>query len=278
MRDEELDARREEAMARYEAVAAYLLRRRGWSGPRLADIAGMPLPWVGGTFRTRSRATLYRYAKAAREGRLRGLYRRERADKGRRTAIAPELFAQCCALRQKFPDLSSAQIIETLQAEEVAGAQDLVASTLRRWLREQHLPRQSAKKTAAGQQVFVRWETSAPNELWLADATPGPFLPNPERAGKFRQTQLLLIEDAFSRRAVGGGFYWNQQLPTLDDSFYRATLAWGIPLEAYVDHGNIFISHHFRSYAELLITPVMPSPGLCRARAWVPSAGRTSAA
>jgi putative transposase len=246
MRDEELDLRREEAMARYEAVAPYLFRPRGAPGPRLADLAGVPLPWVGGTFRTRSRATLYRYLKAARQGRLPALQRQERADKGQRTAIAPELFALCCALRQKFPQMSSAQIIETLKAEEVAGAESLVASTLRRWLREEHLPRHSGKKTAAEQQAFVRWEASAPNELWLSDATPGVFLPNPERAGKFRQTQLLLVEDAFSRRTVGGGFYWNQQLPSLDDSFYRATLAWGIPTQIYIDHGNIYVSKHFR--------------------------------
>ncbi len=126
------------------------------------------------------------------------------------------------------------------------GAERLAASTLRRWLREEHLPRQGARPAGPRQRSYVRWETSAPNELWLADATPGPFLPNPERPGKFRQTQLLLIEDAYSRRAVGGGFYWNQQLPALDDSFYRATLAWGIPTQTYIDHGNIFISHHFR--------------------------------
>ena len=245
MRDEEQDPRLEEALARYEAVAPYLRRRRGDPGPGLGSLAGVPLAWTGGAFRPRSRAQLYRYLKAAREGRLPALYRKERRDKGRRTAIPPELFAQCCALRQKFPHMGSAQIIETLVAEEVAGAEHLAASTLRRWLREEHLPRQGAR-TAAGQRSYVRWEAAAPNELWLADATPGPFLPHPERAGKFRQTQLLLLEDAHSRRVVGGGFYWNQQLPALDDSFYRATLAWGIPTQAYVDHGSIFISRHFR--------------------------------
>lgn len=246
MRDEELDPRTEEALARYLAVAPYLRRRRGEPGPSLVARSREPIPWRGGTFRRVSAATLYRYLKAAREGHLAGLYRRERADKGKRTAIPPELFAQCCALRQKFPHMGSRQIIETLVAEGVPGAERIAASTLRRWLREEHLPRRGRRPGASARRSFVRWECSAPNELWLADATPGVFLPDPARPGKFRATQLLLLEDAYSRRAVGGGFYWNQQLPALDDSLYRATLAWGIPEQIYVDHGNIFVSRHFR--------------------------------
>lgn len=245
MRDEVLDPRTEEAMVRFQAVAARL-GPHGKSGPSMRALSAEPIPWTGGTYRRRSLATLYRYAKAARTGRLAGLYRQQRSDAGKRTAIPPDLFASCCALRQKFPAMSSEQIKETLVAEEVAGAEAIAVSTLRSWLREQLLQRRSAKQVGPRQQAFVRWECSIPNELWLADATPGVFLPNPARPGKFRGTQLLLIEDAFSRRAVGGGFYWNQQLPALDDSFYRATLAWGIPAQAYVDHGNIFISKHLR--------------------------------
>ena len=246
MRDEELDPRTREALDRYLAVAPYLRRRRGDPGPNIQALSEEPIPWGDGTYRERSAATLYRYLKAAREKHLAGLYRQERSDKGQRTAIAEDLFALCCAVRQKFPRMGSQQIVDTLVAEEVAGADRIAASTLRRWLAEQRLPRLSAKKTGAGQLAFVRWECSAPNELWLADATPGVFLPNPERPGKFRATQLLLVEDCFSRRVVGGGFYWNQQLPALDDSFYRATLTWGIPGQLYVDRGNIFVSKHLR--------------------------------
>ena len=246
MRDEELDRRTEEALARYLAVVQRLQAGKGGS-PSLDELSREPLAWTGGSFRRRSRATLYRYLKAARERHLAGLYRQERSDKGSRKAIAEDLFALCCAVRLKFPHMGSQQIIEVLVAEGVAGADAIAASTLRRWLREQHLPRVSPKKKASTQQAaFVRWECSVPNELWLADATPGVFLPNPNRPGKHRATQLLLIEDAFSRRLLGGGFYWNQQLPALDDSFYRATLAWGIPQDLYCDRGSIFISRHLR--------------------------------
>ena len=245
MRDEVVDPRTEEAMVRFQAVAARL-GPHGKNGPSMRALSAEPIPWTGGTYRRRSVATLYRYAKAARERRLAGLYRQERSDAGKRTAIPADLFALCCAVRQRFPEMGSAQIRETLVAEGVTGAEAIAASTLRRWLREQHLLRRSAKHVGPRQKAFVRWECTAANELWLADATPGVFLPNPERPGKFRGTQLLLVEDGLSRRVVGGGFYWNQQLPALDDSFYRATLAWGIPGQAYVDHGNIFISKHLR--------------------------------
>jgi putative transposase len=247
VRDEELDARTEEALARYLAIVQRLRSDKGGGGPSLDELSREPIAWTGGSFRRRSRATLYRYLKAAREKHLAGLYRQQRSDKGSRKAIAEDLFALCCAVRLKFPHMGSQQIVDVLVAEGVAGAEAIAASTLRRWLREQHLPRVPTKKRAATDQpAFVRWECEAPGELWLADATPGVFLPNPNRPGKYRATQLLLIEDAFSRRLVGGGFYWNQQLPALDDCFYRATLAWGIPKETYVDRGSIFVSRHFR--------------------------------
>ncbi len=245
MRDEELDPRTEEALARYVAVAPFVRGGRRERGRGIRTLSGEPIPWRGGTYRRRSVATLYRYLKKAREQHLAGLYRQERSDKGRRTAIPPEVFRLCCALREKFPQMGSQQIKETLIAEGVAGSESIAPSTLRRWLREQHLPR-GKPKSAAEPAAFVRFECSRPNELWLADATPGVFLPNPERPGKFRATQLLLVEDGFSRRLVGGGFYWNQQLPALDDAFYRSTLRWGIPEQIHVDRGNIFVSRHFR--------------------------------
>lgn len=245
MRDEEWDPRTEEALARYLAVAPFVRGERRGRGQSIRTLSAEPIPWRGGTYRRRSVATLYRYLKKAREQHLTGLYRQERSDKGRRTAISPEVFRLCCALREKFPSMSSHQIKDTLLAEGVAGAEAIALSTLRRWLREQHLPR-TGKKAESEPQALVRFECSRPNELWLADATPGVFLPNPQRPGKFRATQLLLVEDSFSRRLVGGGFYGNQQLPALDDALYRSTLRWGIPEQIHVDRGNIFVSHHLR--------------------------------
>ena len=61
MRDEEMDKRTEEALARYLSVAGHLRRRRGDPGPSLAALSAEPIPWVGGTYRRRSVATLYRY-------------------------------------------------------------------------------------------------------------------------------------------------------------------------------------------------------------------------
>lgn len=76
MRDEEQDSRTEEALARYVAVAPYLRRKRGDPGPGIGALRMEPIPWTSGTFKRRSRATLYRYLKAARERALTGLYRR----------------------------------------------------------------------------------------------------------------------------------------------------------------------------------------------------------
>ena len=112
MRDEELDPRTEEAMARYLAVAPFLRGERRGRGRGIRQLSSEPIPWRGGTYRRRSVATLYRYLKRAREQHLAGLYRQERSDKGRRTAIPPEVFRLCCAVREKFPAAGSRQIAD----------------------------------------------------------------------------------------------------------------------------------------------------------------------
>ena len=73
MRDEELDPRTEEAMARYLAVAPFLRGERRGRGRGIRQLSSEPIPWRGGTYRRRSVATLYRYLKRAAIARLRRL-------------------------------------------------------------------------------------------------------------------------------------------------------------------------------------------------------------
>jgi hypothetical protein len=70
----------------------------------------------------------------------------------------------------------------------------------------------------------------------------GPKLPNPANPGKERQVFLFAFLDDHTRLVPHAQFYWNEQLPRLEDCFKRAMLRYGRPLAIYVDRAKIHIS------------------------------------
>lgn len=56
-------------------------------------------------------------------------------------------------------------------------------------------------------------------------------------------------------------FYWNEQLPRLEDCFKRALLRYGRPLAIYVDQGAVYCSRHIDTVcAQLGIKRIHATP------------------
>jgi len=89
---------------------------------------------------------------------------------------------------------------------------------------------------------YRRFERTHFGDLWQADAMHGPKLPDPANPGKERQVFLFAWLDDHTRLVPHAQFYWNEQLPRLEDCFKRAMLRYGRPLSIYVDRAKVHVS------------------------------------
>ncbi len=112
-----------------------------------------------------------------------------------------------------------------------------------RTLRRQLAQRGATTPNLVAQQrpkAYRRFEYSAFGDLWQGDAMHGPYLPDPAQPEQPRQVFLFAFIDDHTRLVSHAQFYWNEQLPRLEDCFQRAILRYGLPLAVYVDQGKVF--------------------------------------
>jgi len=119
--------------------------------------------------------------------------------------------------------------------------EQLVERTLRRHLAQrgataaQLLTEQRAKP-------YRRFERQHFGDLWQSDAMDGPWLPDPAHPERQRQVFLFAFLDDYTRLVPHARFYWNEQLPRVEDCFQRALKRYGRPLAIYVDRGAVYRS------------------------------------
>jgi hypothetical protein len=73
----------------------------------------------------------------------------------------------------------------------------------------------------------------------------GPYLPDPAQPDQPRQVFLFAFLDDQTRLVPHAQFYWNEQLPRMEDCFKRAILRYGLPLAVYVDRGKVYTAKQF---------------------------------
>lgn len=92
----------------------------------------------------------------------------------------------------------------------------------------------------------------------------GPYLPDPALpavADRQRQVFLFAFLDDHTRLVPHAQFYWNEQLPRLEDCFKRAILRYGLPLAVYVDRGKVYTSKQFDTIcASLGVQRILGTP------------------
>ena len=63
---------------------------------------------------------------------------------------------------------------------------------------------------------------------------------------------LFAFLDDHSRLVPHAQFYWNEQLPRMEDCFKRAILRYGRPLAVYVDQGSVYRAGQFNTVCAVL--------------------------
>lgn len=187
-----------------------------------------------------SRSTIYRWLKAYREGRLEALRPKKRKDSGVCRALPERILKRAISLRHIMKERDTRRIIKRLEQLFPAYKGKIKRSTL-----DRHMARANASRRQLGtleMKVHKSFEAPAPNDLWTGDALKGQGdwrVVVPGYQGQHKITLISWIDD-YSRYVPHTEWYLVERLPSLEDCFKKATLAYGLPSRAYSDKGSIY--------------------------------------
>jgi putative transposase len=242
------DRRTEIALFRYTLILPML---RGEYEPRGKDrlrrqIATGHYDIPYSTRRTVSVPTLARWERHYRKNGFEGLKPNSRGDRGLPRTISPETLDRAEALKREQPLRSSRSIVQMLSMDTTQPIPE--ASISPRTLRRQLARRDATTAQLLGKRrpkPYRRFERAHFGDLWQGDAMHGPKLPDPAHPDQERQVFLFAFLDDYTRLIPHAQFYWNEQLPRMEDCFQRAILRYGLPLAIYVDQGKVYTAKQF---------------------------------
>ena len=184
--------------------------------------------------RTVSVPSLRRWEKAYRRGGFDALKPRSRRDRGASRSLSAETLDRAEALKRELPTRSARTVVNILKREDAGPIREerIAPRTLRRHLAARGATRARLAKRAT---AFRRFEREHFGDLWQSDALDGPKLADPADPEAQRQTFLFAFLDDHSRLVPHAQFYWNEQLPRLEDCLKRAISRYGCPLAIYAD-------------------------------------------
>lgn len=207
-------------------------------------------------------ATLRRWEERYRQGGFEALKPQPRADRGQPRAVSPETLDRAEALKREQPFRSARSIATILSMDNtqpIAEAK-LAPRTLRRQLAQRGATT-AQLLTEQRPKPYRRFERAAFGDLWQGDAMHGPYLPDPAHPDQQRQVFLFAFLDDHTRLVPHAQFYWNEQLPRMEDCFKRAVLRYGLPLAVYVDRGKVYTSKQFDTIcASLGVQRILGTP------------------
>jgi putative transposase len=258
------ERRTEIALFRYTLILPLL---RGEYEPRGKDrlrqqIAAGHYDIPCSSHHTVSVPTLARWERRYRTKGFEGLKPTPRTNHGQPRALSPETLDRAEALKREQPLRSSRSIAQMLRMDttQPIPEPDIAPRTLRRQLARRgattaHLLGKRRPKP------YRRFQREHFGDLWQGDAMHGPLLPDPAHPGQERQVFLFAFLDDHSRLVPHAQFYWNEQLPRMEDCLKRAILRYGRPLALYVDRGKVYISKHLDTIcATLGIQRILGTP------------------
>jgi transposase InsO family protein len=212
--------------------------------------------------RSVSTTTLARWERLYHTQGFDGLKPRPRSDQGTCRAISSQTLDRAETLKREQPLRSARSIIRILSLDTTNPIPEprIAPRTLRRQLARRGA---TAAQLLAQQRPkpYRRFERSHFGDLWQADAMHGPYLPDPADPDRQRQVFLFAFLDDHTRLIPHAQFYWNEQLPRMEDCFKRAILRYGRPLSVYVDRGSVYKAHQFDTIcAALGIQRILGTP------------------
>lgn len=207
--------------------------------------------------------TLRRHVSSAQRGGINSLFRKSRSDKGKLRKYDSRLTLGARDLLSEFSLLSTKDALDRLRHSENEGirmrAKEISVSTLYQYLIKSGFD--FSKRHTGQKRRYHKFEAPHAHALWQGDAKDGIWLVDPADPIKKKKTYLFAWIDDFSRKIMHAKYYFDEQLPRLEDGFRHAVLRWGLPIKIYCDNGSVYVSKHFAFLAgELGITKIHHKP------------------
>ena len=233
------------ALARYQAIAAYVALTPGRGGRRalLEQLAARSWPGPDGEPFTASAETLRAWARRYRLGGLDAL-RDKTPSKPGIAALTDDEVALFCDLKREVPARSLDRLVHIAESMGMIEAGKAKRSTVHRALRAEDLSARRPK--APSKEDLDRFEADFPNEIWQSDMLEGPLLPDPAKKGARRKAWLYTFLDDHSRMCLHGRFSFKGDLPALELVFRRSVQKFGTPVRVYYDNGAVYRSGHMK--------------------------------
>ncbi|HSH01553.1 MAG TPA: Mu transposase C-terminal domain-containing protein [Anaerolineae bacterium] len=234
---------REIALFRYGLIAPLLFQppAEGQLEAALRQIAAQSYNIPHSQRQRVSVSTLRRYLVAYQTGGFDALRPNQRADKGEPKAFSPEVLATAIALREEQPARTTPMLVELLHRHpDLELDAPINAHTLATHLRHHGKTRRLLRQAG---RTYQRFEREHSNSLWQGDAMVGPWLPDPQVAGRQRRAHLFCFLDDHSRLIPHAEFFWDEKLPRLERVLKLGILRRGLPKAIYVDNGHVYASN-----------------------------------
>jgi hypothetical protein len=176
-----------------------------------------------------SERSIERFIKLYSEGGYEAL---KPAKRGRKNRIPLEYMEKAANLRIENPKRSIELIIFMLEQSGEVPIGVLKKSTVYDYFVKRNITNIAyAKKTGK----FTRYGASYRTEILQGDFHHTLRLPDPNGSGKTKLVKLHAWIDDYSR-LVDGQFYWNERLPSLEESLKKWIIHHGIPERIYCDY------------------------------------------
>jgi putative transposase len=201
------------------------------------EAAGRTQERPDGTRVQLSARTIEAWYYAYRRGGFPALFPRDREDRGRSRAIAPEIAEHILRVKRERPRRSIRRIIRMLERARIVHVGELHRSTVHRLLMAHGASARPLRGPAAERRSFLPEHAG---DLWVGDALHGPLVIAPD--GAVRKAYLLSQIDGATRYVPHSYFALSESAVDQEYGFKQAIAKHGPPRAYYVDLGSAYIA------------------------------------
>ena len=211
-----------------------------------------------------SNRSLRRYIQKYKKNGIIGLARRTRSDSGTFRVFQDDILKKSIVLLNQNPYRSVGMLIKLMANDEdlKEKVKKISESTLYFYLKKAGYNAKNREKNKPDKS-YRSFEADFANQLWQGDARHGIPLINPGKSTKNKMTYCFVWMDDFSRKILFAKYYWDEKIPSLDDSYKQTVLRWGISSKIYVDNGSCYRSGNFSFLVDAIGTSKIHHPPYC---------------